>query len=150
MKCPSCNSTDLVTISRDMPYAYKGENTVIREVNGEWCPACGETLLDITESSRIQREMQTFNQKVNEHLFSPQEIAHLRERLRLTQHEAASLFGGGVNAFSRYESGKVKPPVALIKLMRLLERHPDLLEELRSEQEDQTGQGISTHSQLAR
>lgn len=134
MICPNCNSNKLVAVSHDMPYAYKGEHTVITGVNGEWCPACGETLLDITESSRIHREMQTFNQKVNERLFSPQEISHLRERLRLTQQEAARLFGGGVNAFSRYESGKIKPPVALIKLMRLLERHPDLLDEMRSEQ----------------
>ena len=46
--------------------------------------------------------------------------------------EAAEIFGGGVNAFSRYESGKTKPPVALVKLLKVLERHPDLLAEIRS------------------
>lgn len=51
--------------------------------------------------------------------------------LRLDQREAAALFGGGVNAFSRYETGKTKPPLALVQLLRLLERHPELLEEMR-------------------
>jgi len=41
-------------------------------------------------------------------------------------------YGGGVNAFSRYENGKTKPPLALVKLFKLLDRHPDLLDELRA------------------
>jgi len=37
-----------------------------------------------------------------------------------------------VNAFSRRENGKTKTPEALIKLLNVLERHPDLLNEVRS------------------
>lgn len=131
MECPHCAQTELVKVRRDMPYTYKGEQMVIREVTGDWCPACGEALLGITESARIGRDMTGFNQKVNATLFSPQEITRIRERLRLTQQEAAALFGGGINAFSRYENGKTKPPVALVKLLRLLDKYPDLLDELR-------------------
>ena len=40
---------------------------------------------------------------------------------------------GGVNAFSRYENGKTKPPLALVKLLKVLERHPDLLNEVRTD-----------------
>jgi HTH-type transcriptional regulator/antitoxin MqsA len=51
---------------------------------------------------------------------------------RLTnQREAAEIFGGGVNAFSRYENGRTRPPLALVKLLRVLDRHPDLLAEVR-------------------
>jgi len=46
--------------------------------------------------------------------------------------KAAEIFGGGVNAFSRYENGKTKPPLALVKLLRVLEKHPDLLDEVRA------------------
>lgn len=35
-----------------------------------------------------------------------------------------------MNAFSRYETGKTKPPLALVKLLKVLDRHPDLLAEL--------------------
>jgi HTH-type transcriptional regulator/antitoxin MqsA len=45
----------------------------------------------------------------------------------LDQREAAEIFGGGVNAFSRYESGKTKPPLALVQLVKVLERRPELL-----------------------
>ncbi|HCG53865.1 MAG TPA: hypothetical protein DEX10_10780, partial [Betaproteobacteria bacterium] len=44
-------------------------------------------------------------------------------------------FGGGVNAFSRYENGKTKPPLALVKLLKVLDRHPDLLNEINKQTE---------------
>jgi HTH-type transcriptional regulator / antitoxin MqsA len=37
-----------------------------------------------------------------------------------------------VNAFSRYETGKTRPPLALVKLLKLLDRHPELLSEVRA------------------
>ena len=131
MNCPNCDKPTLITVRRDMPYTYKGAQTVLSDVKGEWCPSCGEALLDLEESARISRDITNFNKRVNAELFSAGEIAAIRERLRLTQQEAAAIFGGGVNAFSRYENGKTKPPLALVKLLRLLDRHPDLLEELR-------------------
>jgi hypothetical protein len=45
------------------------------------------------------------------------------KKLDLEQREAADIFGGGVNAFSRYENGKTKPPLALVKLLKVLESH---------------------------
>jgi HTH-type transcriptional regulator/antitoxin MqsA len=56
----------------------------------------------------------------------------VRKKLALDQREAAEIFGGGVNAFSRYENGKTKPPLSLVKLLKVLERHPDLLAEIRT------------------
>ena len=37
----------------------------------------------------------------------------------------------GDHAFSRYENGKTKPPLALVKLLKVLDRHPDLLDEVK-------------------
>ncbi len=34
-------------------------------------------------------------------------------------------------AFPRYENGKTKPPLALVKLLKVLDRHPDLLDEIK-------------------
>jgi hypothetical protein len=42
------------------------------------------------------------------------------QKFDLDQREAGEIFGGGVNAFSRYENGKTTPPVALVKLLKLL------------------------------
>ena len=56
----------------------------------------------------------------------------VRKKLHLDQREAAEIFGGGANAFSRYENGKTKPSLALVKLLKVLDRHPDLLGEIRA------------------
>ena len=69
---------------------------------------------------------------MNAAIVDPGFIIAVRKKLNLGQREAAEIFGGGVNAFSRYENGKTKPPLALVKLLKLLERHPDLLSEVRS------------------
>lgn len=132
MKCPSCAAAELVHDTRDMPYTYKGESTVIPDVTGDFCPACGETVLDMAESSRTSAAMLEFNKQVNASIVNPVFIVNVRKKLGLDQQEAAEIFGGGVNAFSRYENGKTKPPLSLVKLLKLLDHHPKLLDEIRA------------------
>lgn len=132
MKCPSCAVAELVHDTRDMPYIYKGESTTIPAVTGDYCPACGEAVLELGESIRTSAAMLDFNKQVNASIVDPGFIASVRKKLELDQREAAEIFGGGVNAFSRYENGKTKPPLALVKLLKVLDRHPDLLAEVRA------------------
>lgn len=132
MKCPVCGAAELIHDTRDLPYTYKGETTVIAAVTGDFCPACAESVLDAAESNRVMREMRAFSKQVNAAIVDPGFITRVRKKLNLDQREAAEIFGGGINAFSRYENGKTKPPLALVKLFKLLDRHPDLLNELTS------------------
>ncbi len=132
MKCPVCGAAELVHDTRDVPFTYKGETTVIAAVTGYFCPACAESVLDAAESNRVMREMRAFSKQVNAAIVDPAFITDVRKKLDLDQREAAEIFGGGVNAFSRYENGKTKPPLALVKLFKLLDRHPDLLNEVRA------------------
>lgn len=132
MKCPVCGAAELIHDTRDLPYAYKGETTVIAAVTGDFCPACAESILDAAESDRVMREMRAFSRQVNAAIIDPAYIVKVRKKLDLDQREAAEIFGGGVNAFSRYENGKTRPPLALVKLFKLLDRHPDLLDEVRT------------------
>jgi HTH-type transcriptional regulator/antitoxin MqsA len=132
MKCPICAAAELVHDTRDMPYIYKGEPTVIPEVTGDFCPACGEAVLDRAESARTSAAMLAFNKQVNAAMVDPGFIVAVRKKLALDQREAAEIFGGGVNAFSRYENGRAKPPLALVKLLKVLDRHPELLGEVRA------------------
>lgn len=131
MRCPMCSEAELVEETRDLPYAYKGESTVIPAVRGEFCPACGEVVLDARESARSSARMVAFNKEVNAGMVDTGFILSVRRKLALDQREAGEIFGGGVNAFSRYENGKTKPPVALVKLLKVLDQHPELLEEIR-------------------
>jgi HTH-type transcriptional regulator/antitoxin MqsA len=132
MKCPVCGAAELIHDTRDLPYTYKGETNVIAAVTGDFCPACTESLLDAAESDRVMREMRAFSKQVNAAIVDPDFITHVRKKLDLDQREAAEIFGGGINAFSRYENGKTKPSLALVKLFKLLDRHPELLNEVRT------------------
>lgn len=132
MKCPACGAAELVHETRDMPYTYKGETTTIPAVSGEFCPACGESVLDAAESARVSATMLVFNRQVNASIVDPAFIVSVRKKLALDQREAAEIFGGGINAFSRYENGKTRPPLALVKLLKVLDRHPELLNEIRA------------------
>jgi len=132
MKCPVCGAAELIHDTRDQPYTYKGETTIIPAVTADFCHACGEFITDMAETERVMREMQTFNKQVNAAAVDPDFIVKVRKKLDLGQREAAEIFGGGINAFSRYENGKTKPPLALVKLFKLLDRHPDLINEIKS------------------
>jgi HTH-type transcriptional regulator / antitoxin MqsA len=62
---------------------------------------------------------------------APQTIRQIRAKLKLSQREAGAIFKVGENAFDKYERGLVEPSGPTIQLMTLLERHPELLDELR-------------------
>ena len=132
MKCPSCGAAELIRDTRDMPYTYKGETTTIALVTGDFCAACDEVILNREHGDRYSELIGLFQRKVNAAYVDPAYIAKVRKKLDLDQRQAAEIFGGGVNAFSRYENGKTKPPLALVKLLKVLERHPDLLDEVRT------------------
>ena len=134
MRCPSCAGANLVRDTRDIAYTYKGETTTIPAVSGDFCLACGESILAAAESSRVSAAMLEFNKQVNASIVDAGFIARVRKKLALDQRQAAAIFGGGPNAFSRYENGKTKPPLALVKLLMVLDRHPNLLNEVRAGQ----------------
>jgi len=95
-------------------------------------PAVVQFVISREALGRLDVLMGEFNQQVNAALVDPEFIAGVRKKLALDQREAAEIFGGGVNAFSRYENGKTKPPLALVQLFKVLERHPELLAEIRA------------------
>jgi HTH-type transcriptional regulator/antitoxin MqsA len=130
MKCPFCKTGALKHSKRSLPYTYKGESTRIRDVSGDFCGKCGEAVLGVDESTRVNTAMLEFNKQVNAQHVDPGFIAGVRKKLQLDQRQAADIFGGGINAFSRYETGKTKPPLALVKLLKVLDRHPELLREI--------------------
>ena len=74
-----------------------------------------ESLAQVTA---IKRRAQGF--------LAPQDIKALRERHGLTQKQAAIIFGGGDNAFSKYERGEIYPSAAMDKLMRVFDTIPEV------------------------
>ena len=61
---------------------------------------------------------------------TPEEIRAIRESLGLSQVQAGELLGGGPRAFSKYESGTIKPAASVANLLRILETDPAAIETL--------------------
>jgi HTH-type transcriptional regulator/antitoxin MqsA len=61
-------------------------------------------------------------------VLSPLAIRAIRELCGLTQQQAARVFGGGPKAFEKYEAGEVAPSTAMVRLLLLAARRPDLFE----------------------
>ncbi len=62
---------------------------------------------------------------------SPSTIRKVRRKLKLSQREAGGLLKVGENAFDKYERGLIEPSGPTSQLLMLLDRHPELIEDLR-------------------
>lgn len=130
MKCPVCGAGNLVRESRELGYTYGGRSTTIRQ-KGEFCDACGEGIFTSDESEKYLAEIKAFQVRVDAEPLTPTEVRRIRKKLGLTQREAGEIFGGGIRAFSQYERGETRQGKALDNLLRLLDKHPELLDEIR-------------------
>lgn len=127
--CPSCGCPELIFEARDIPFDYKHEHLVVEQVRGWFCPVCNEAQFADGEGVRYAAELDRFVAAVDTR--QAEELRRIRRKLHLTQKEAAELFGGGVNAFSEYERGVTKPAKSTLMLLKVLDRHPDLIDEIR-------------------
>lgn len=128
--CLNCGQGEMAHEARDVSYEYKGHRASIASVRGWHCPVCHEVEFDAGEGVRFAEAIKEFAKEIDAKQAA--ELVRIRKKLRLTQFEAGLLTGGGPNAFSRYERGKVKPLPAVVNLFKLLDRHPDLLGEIKS------------------
>lgn len=129
MKCPACGGSQMVEKVRDESLSYQGQSLTLHEMRGHFCANCGEGVWS-PDSYRRYAEAQGALVRAARADVSA-DIRRIRKSLNLTQTELAEAFGVGKVAFSRYERGETRPPAPLVKLLRLVERHPDLLEEMR-------------------
>lgn len=128
-QCGSCGAGGMVRAVRDVSHDFRGQVVTIAAVDGWHCPSCGEVeFASKAEAQRFFAEAQNAQQAI---IQSEAERVRLwRKRLGLTQKRAADLFGGGINAFSEYERGKTQPSKSTVLLLKLLDKHPELLKEI--------------------
>jgi len=68
--------------------------------------------------------------KQSDGLLTSSDIYDARVTLGLTQEQASLVFGGGKNAFSKYERAEVSQSVAMDKLIKICLKHSNILNEL--------------------
>ena len=128
--CLQCDDGSLLQHgAQDMMITIDGMSQTVPAVVGWHCPTCGTCEFDDGEGKRFSATLAALRQ-----LADAQRAASLRairKKIGLRQADAGRLFGGGASAFSEYERGKTQPHKSTVLLLKLLDRHPELLEELR-------------------
>lgn len=127
-KCPFCKDGALERKISQQIYSYKNHSIEI-EQPGEWCNICGEGILNGADLKATEKPIRDF-QAQTDGLLTSADIQRIREKLKLTHAEAAAFFGGDPNMFAQYENGEATPLRAISHLLRLLDKHPDQLQEL--------------------
>ena len=145
MKCPACGHPKMKATTRDETLSYGGQSLTLHSMHGEFCPVCAEGLWDDESYRRYTEAQAALLHTVQGDVAA--DIRRIRKKLKLTQTELAAIFGVGKVAFSRYERGETRPPAPLIKLLKLVERHPELLAEIgEAKAPGGSPQGINTCS----
>jgi len=127
-KCLSCGGGPVARETKEATFEYKGE-VLHYDQPGEWCAECGEVFLNKSDKESTDPLIYNFQAKIDGRL-TTDDFLRIRKKLNLTQKEAGDWIGGGPNAFSRYETGRAYPTKGAENFLRLLDLHPEQLEEV--------------------
>ena len=115
--CPICGEGNVTDHVDRVEHAYKGQKSML-PLHYQTCDVCTSDFAGAHESKLNKRGMMAFRKSVDG-LLTGAEIAALREQYKLTQDQAARLFGGGPVAFSKYENDDVSHSESMDCLLRL-------------------------------
>ncbi len=121
--CPVCEEGQLheTTFSDDFKH---GNSTIhVEDLECFECESCGADPV-FKEQIRRNHLRVADAKRTSDGLLPGEEIKEIRTNLDLSQSEAALLFGGGTNAFSKYERGDVLQSKSMDKLLRLASKFP--------------------------
>lgn len=114
---------------RPFVVTYKGKSRTV-DLPGYY-PDIGNDGIHIGDDMEVtDAALRALKEEV-EGIPSPTTIRRVRQKLNLSQREAGGILKVGENAFDKYERGLVEPSGPTSQLLRLLDRHPELVEELR-------------------
>lgn len=118
--CPICGEGRVTAGVEMISHKYGGQTTSL-PLRFTTCDACGSESAGLVESRANKRAVMAFRKSVDG-LLTGAEICALRNKYKLTQGQAAKLFGGGPVAFSKYENDDVSQSESMDSLLRLVRR----------------------------
>ena len=123
--CQICGEGNLRSETYKNSVEYKGRTTEL-DVHYSLCDECGSEQADAVQTRKNKRLMTAFKKNVDG-LLSGGEVRLIREKLGLSQADAAKVFGGGPVAFSKYENDDVCQSESMDKLLRVTDELPAVL-----------------------
>ena len=127
--CPICDGI-LKREDKVVIYSYKDHTKEIIQ-SGDYCTECGEGFLSPKDLKASQKAIADFKREVD-HLLSTDEVRIIRKKLKLTQEKASVLFGGGVRAFYKYETGENAQSRPMDILLKLIDSGKISLEDIKA------------------
>ena len=128
--CLQCDDGTLLRHGKkDLVARIGPQQATVEAVSGWHCPVCGECEFDAGEGQRFSMTLETLRVEVNKQRAAA--LRASRKKLHLRQADAGHIFGGGASAFSEYERGKTQPHKSTVLLLALLDKHPELMNEVR-------------------
>ncbi len=128
--CPICGEGKLIAHTHDLAAEIEGYRYVVKGLQHSLCNHCDEYLTTPDQSRHNKGVIsaardQAVTARDRAQRLTPADILHIRKVLGLTQVQAARVFGGGPNAFGKYENGEVGPSEGMEKLLRLADQVPE-------------------------
>lgn len=128
MLCSLCGEGTLEELIENIEINYGGQTSVRCSLYSV-CNSCGAETVTDAQLRENKRDTIRFRKDVDG-LLSGEQIRKLRAHWRLTQAEAAKVFGGGPVAFSKYENDDVAQSESMDKLLRVAGEVPEAFESL--------------------
>lgn len=116
--CPICGEGHVTSCVDQVESEYKGQKAML-PLHYQVCDVCTSDFAGMEESRLNKRAVMAFRKSVDG-LLTGDEIRALRDKFKITQGQAAKLFGGGPVAFSKYENDDVAHSEAMDTLLRLV------------------------------
>lgn len=129
--CPLCGEGHVTAQVEQIENEYKGQKALLPQ-HFKQCDHCGSDFAGAAEAKLNKRALMAWRKQVDG-LLPGVEITALRDQYKLTQAQAAQLFGGGPVAFSKYENDDVAQSEAMDTLLRLVRRSPEAFRALQEE-----------------
>lgn len=129
--CPICGEGHVTHHVDQFESEYKGKKAMLPS-HYKLCDNCHSDFAGAPEGKLNKRAIMAFRKSVDG-LLTGAEICALRDKYKLTQTQAAKLFGGGPVAFSKYENDDVSQSESMDSLLRLVRRSEVAFSELADE-----------------
>lgn len=130
LMCDVCGTGALLPTVYEDEFKHGGTTIRVGGLESYVCDQCGADPVHADQARRNHARIADARRRADG-MLTGSDIRALRTRLALTQQDAAELFGGGANAFSKYERGDVVQSEAMDRLLKLTGLYPFLLATLR-------------------
>ena len=128
--CSVCGRESAYLVKRPFDSIYNQMSIRLDAVEMYDCDRCGESVFTPEQAREVSKQVKSLaRERLN--LLPPEAIVDIRKRCNLSQEELERLFGLGKKVVVRWEKGRVLQNKTADVLLRLMDRNPDIVDDIR-------------------